>query len=151
MKCIAALMISLIFVLPQINAQKKLKIYYDKDWLVVESKKKATYYREITRKSKTDPGGKVKDFFITGELQGEGDAIQLDLKNDANSLWKGKLTGYFQDGKKRFENNYTDVGLPEGTHTQWYVGGLKEIDKGMKEIVTVVSPKMPQFRIFRNY
>ncbi|MEP7321911.1 MAG: hypothetical protein ABI761_08325 [Saprospiraceae bacterium] len=133
MKKIIFVLTCIIFVFPQIHAQKKQRIYYDKDWKVVKTKKEAEFYREVIKKSKSDTGGIVKDYFINGALQGEGNAIKLDMEDDANTIWKGKLTGYYAGAIKRFENNYNDSGIAHGTHTQWYINGFKESELNYSE------------------
>jgi antitoxin component YwqK of YwqJK toxin-antitoxin module len=111
-----------------VNAQITKKVYYNSEWIVVPDKKDALYYRVITKESQEDPGGKVKDYFITGELQGEGEGIRIDSIYDINSVWKGKLVGYYQSGKMRFENNYNQDGRAHGLHTDWYENGNKRIE-----------------------
>jgi hypothetical protein len=78
--------------------------------------------------SSDSPGGKVKDYYLTGELQGEGEALRIDPVNDSRTLWKNTLRGYFQNGTKLFENNYNEEGLPHGSHKQWYENGLVEFE-----------------------
>ena len=72
--------------------QNEEKIYYDKNWHGC-SKTNAEYYRIVSFDESGKPIGQVKDYFITGELQGKADGvIKIDKYNDENSIFIGKKT-----------------------------------------------------------
>lgn len=99
-------------------------LYYDKDWKGC-SKSKAEYYRVVTFGKNGVPLGTVWDYYITGELQGEGEAISISKEKDEKSVWK-KAVGYFKSGKKSFERSYDSIGRANGTWISWYENGNKE-------------------------
>jgi len=92
--------------------QNEEKIYYDKNWHGC-SKTNAEYYRIVSFDESGKPIGQVKDYFITGELQGKADGvIKIDKYNDENSIFIGNVVGYYKNGNKRFENFYSKSGKP---------------------------------------
>jgi len=86
------------------------KIYYDSEWKGC-SKNTAEFYRICSFDSSLKPIGEVRDYFITGELQGIAEnAIKIDKYDDANSIFKGRLIGYYKNGNKRFEHQFSNIG-----------------------------------------
>jgi len=111
--------------------QKQEKIFYDKEWKGC-SESKASFYRIVTFDSNRKPVGKIKDYFLSGELQAEADgALNIDRNNDQNSLFIGKSIGYFKSGKKEFENLYDDHGRFI-SNTHWYENGNKSYEEKFK-------------------
>jgi len=104
-------------------AQKKEVIYYDLFWGVCD-KSEAEYYRIVTFDAYNKPIGMVKDYYITGELQFEGEAISIDVADDSNSKWKGKTVGFYQNGKRQFENFYDSYGNATGLTKNWDENGV---------------------------
>lgn len=84
-------------------SQKTEKYYYDKNWKGIEKTSEAIYYRIVNYDINGKILGKVKDYYISGELQGEGEAAYIDTQNDALSKWIGRCIGYYKSGKKHFE------------------------------------------------
>ena len=111
--------------------QKQEKIYYDNEWKVT-TESKATFYRIVTFDNSGVPVGILKDYFVTGELQGESEAIKMDKSDDSKSKWKNKRVGYFKTGKKQFENNYDEYGNKNGSWTNWYENGNKKLEATYK-------------------
>lgn len=73
--------------------------YYDKNWKGVEREEFAEYKRVLSPSS--DPqhyANKYRDFFITGEKQGEGDYITIDRYDDKKSVLDGEQIAYFKNG-----------------------------------------------------
>lgn len=103
-------------------AQKQEKIYYDKDWKGC-SQSKAEFYRIVNYDENGKPVGKVKDYFITGELQSEIDgAIIIDKYDDSKSKFIGYSQGYYKNGVKSHEIFHDKHGNPEWGKN-WYESG----------------------------
>jgi len=111
--------------------QKTEKIFYDKEWKgSIESK--ASFYRIVSFDNNRKPVGKILDYYISGELQAEADgAIYIDRKNDENSLFIGKSTGYYKSGKKKFENYHDSLGEYQ-SYIYWYENGNKKVEAKFK-------------------
>lgn len=98
-------------------------LYYDKDWKGVSSKAFASFYRIID--TNNDNGFKklYRDFYITGELQAEGEYVSIDRYDDSKSVFTGQYYTYYKSGKieqKGFRNN----GIFEGEYNAYYENGL---------------------------
>lgn len=111
--------------------QRQGKIYYDKDWNGC-SQSKAAFYRIVNYDANGKPVGKVKDYFITGELQSEIEgAILIDEYDDEKSKWFGLSTGYYKSGKKQFEMMHDKEGKTT-YHKIWFENGNLELDASYK-------------------
>ena len=106
------LLIAIIFTLPTITvfAQKQEKLFYDADWKgCIQSQ--AQYYRLVTFNSQGKPVGKVYDYYITGELQGEADgALKIDKYDDENSIFIGLVKSFYKSGVKKWEELHDKQG-----------------------------------------
>ncbi|MHB9142749.1 MAG: trypsin-like peptidase domain-containing protein [Paludibacter sp.] len=119
----------LIFVSIQqfVFGQKQEKIFYNEDWKGC-SESKASFYRVVTFDNNGKPIGKVKDYYISGELQSEQEgALNIDKENDQNSLFIGKSTGYFKSGNKEFVDLRDDSGQFL-LNIHWYENGNKRYE-----------------------
>lgn len=97
-------------------------IYYDSDWKVVSSPHFASYYRIAEKNENTISTKKFRDYFITGELQGEGGYITLDPVDDSKSIMNGKCTNYFKNGKVANERTLIN-GKEQGEWIIFYENG----------------------------
>lgn len=89
-------------------------LYYNSNWKGVHIKDLASYMRVVYYAPKGSNYNDVaKDFYITGELQGEGVPVYIDKYDDSKSKWKGQTIAYYKSGKKASESNYTDSSLPD--------------------------------------
>ena len=108
--------------------QKQEKIYYDKEWKGC-SQSKAEFYRIVNYDENGKPVGKVKDYFITGELQSEIDgAFYIDKNDDSKSKFIGLSRGFFKNGNKQFENLHDNQGNII-MNKRWYENGKIETDE----------------------
>lgn len=108
-----------------VHAQKVDTLYYDKDWKGVEIKEFASYVRYALYPKDTNAMKRFRDYYITGELQGEGGFISIDKNDDNKSVFDGEVIGYFKDGKKSVV--YTMVnGLLHGRRIAYYENGNKQ-------------------------
>jgi hypothetical protein len=80
-------------------------LYYDSEWIGVEMSGAASFYRIINLDSNGNISGLVKDYYITGELQGKGDALFIDRYDDRNSKWKGITYIYSKTGETLSETD----------------------------------------------
>jgi S1-C subfamily serine protease/antitoxin component YwqK of YwqJK toxin-antitoxin module len=110
------------------------KIYYDADWKVC-SKSKADYYRLISFDENEKPKGKVKDYFITGELQWEGYFSYVDKYDNSKDINEGLCIWYYQNGRKQRESNLIQ-NKENGLTTFWHENGNKsrEVEYTMGEL-----------------
>lgn len=79
---------------PQIDT-----IYYDKNWKVSPAKQFADYYSVILNTTVQDSVlTKCRNYYISGELQGEGDCIYLDRHDHTKTIWDGTFITYYKNG-----------------------------------------------------
>ncbi len=108
--------------------QKQEQYFYNAKWKEC-SLYDAVYYRIVNFDSTGKPIGKIKDYFITGEIQSEQEgATYVDKSDDSKSKFFGKSTGYYKSGKKNFEN-LRDQSGQQISNIHWYENGnikLKE-------------------------
>lgn len=97
-------------------------LYYDNNWSVINNKLFATYYRYALYPTNSWSPKKVRTYYITGELEGEGDFIMLSHSNDKQSKFTGKYTHYYKNGKKSQECQYTS-GILNGEYTTYDENG----------------------------
>ena len=114
-----------------LKAQKREKIFYDKDWKGC-SATKALFYRIVSFDQNGRPIGKVTDFFITGEVQSNIDgAIYIDRQDDSNSKFLGNSISYFKSGKIHFEHLRNKDGIIV-YYKSFYENGKKEVEANYK-------------------
>lgn len=75
--------------------------------------------------SNPQAGYKVRDYYMSGELQGEGYCTYLGIKDDADTKWDGKVVTYHKNGKIASERNHTN-GMLNGDFITYYENGLIE-------------------------
>ncbi len=105
-------------------------IYYDRDWRSVSHKAFATYYR-VCEVDGSKVSKAFRDYYITGELQAEGNYISIDKNDDANSLFDGKCTSYYKSGRIE-QTSFLVKGVAEGDYTVYYENGLVKLYSPMK-------------------
>ena len=120
------------FLITQLSiAQTQQKFYYNSEWKGT-SKSNAEFYRIFSTNENGDPVGKVKDYFITGELQSEIDgATYIDKYDDSKSKLIGFSKGYFKSGSKEFEILHDENGNTL-THKIWYKNGNIRLESSYK-------------------
>lgn len=108
--------------------QTEEKIYYDENWKVT-NKSNADYYRLITFDENGKPLGKVKDYYITGELQWEGYFSYVDKYDNSKDINEGHCIWYHKNGNKARESDMVN-NLENGRTTYWHENGNKarEVD-----------------------
>jgi S1-C subfamily serine protease len=125
------ILIIIVFNAKFVISQTQLKYYYDENWNGC-SQNNAAFYRIINLDKDGKYNGKIKDYFISGELQSEIDkAIYIDKNSDKNSIFTGKSIGYYKSGKKNFEHLMDDKGK-EIYNFHWYENGNKKSESRYK-------------------
>ena len=98
-------------------------LYYDKDWKGVESKAFATYVRVFSDPNDEKFPKRCRDYYITGELQSEGEYISIDKYDDSKSVFNGEWTTYYKSGKIEAKGNRVN-GKEEGEYLKYREDGL---------------------------
>ena len=123
MKKIAMTMIVVCMAI-SLNAQYRIDtIYYDKEWVKTPLKPFAEYFRVVVTPSDSTIHPRFKDYFMSGELQGEGTLISLSETADSLSIFDGEIVSYYKNGQKESVRHFKD-GHPEGEQTRYYDNGL---------------------------
>ena len=76
----------------------RLTEYFDKDWNRCQAKE-AAYYRLVTYEAPNKPKGIVKDYYISGEKQGDFTAAYLDYDDEGKNFYEGEVNWYYKSGK----------------------------------------------------
>ena len=93
--------------------------YFNADWQRT-NQEHAAYYREITYDEDGKPVGKVKDFWITGELQFEGGMLSVNP-----DVLDGVCVWYYQNGLKS-QAAFYEKGELVGDIKEWSEEGKEE-------------------------
>lgn len=97
---------------------KQDTLFYDKNWKGVESKSLASYYRILSGNADSNFGKRYRDYYVTGELQGEGGYISIDKYDDSKSVMDGENTTYYKNGLISLHCTMKS-GKPNGILTQF--------------------------------
>lgn len=98
-------------------------IYYDQNWKGVPAAPFCSYYRIALYSSDSLYNNMCRDFYSTGELQGEAHFITIDKLDDSKSVWDGETKTYYKSGKIRSLNRWKN-GIREGEQTEYFENGL---------------------------
>ncbi len=109
--------------IPSVAQIKIDTLYYDKDWKGAESKAFATYYRIIATPDDSNYRKRFRDYYISGELQAEGNYISIDKYDDSKSVFDGECINYGKDGKILEKRTLVD-GQLSGEYTKYADDGL---------------------------
>ncbi len=118
------LLVSLALVCVTSFAQPKEKldtVYYDSNWLGC-SRTFATYYRVMTIPTDDNPRKQFRDYFITGEIQGEANYISIDREDDSKSVFDGDVIAYHKNGKVAKQSKWAN-GHQVGDAYSFYENG----------------------------
>jgi S1-C subfamily serine protease len=97
--------------------------YFDANWKRCEAKN-ATYYRRVTYEGENKPKGKVKDYYIMGQIQSEFTCLFLDYDDEGKNFHEGEGVWYFKSGKVEQKKFYFNNKL-NGKNIFWYENGQK--------------------------
>ena len=96
-------------------------VYYDSNWKGC-SPTFATYYRVMTIPTDENPRKQFRDYFITGEIQGEANYFSIDRNDDSNSIFEGEVVSYFKSGKVATKSKWAN-GHQVGDTFSFYENG----------------------------
>lgn len=99
----------------------RVREYFDEEWNRCEAKS-ASYYRLITYEAPHKPVGKVKDYYISGELQGEETFVYVDYDDEGKNFQEGEVVWYYKNGQKS-KVGYIFNNQPNGPYTEYYEDG----------------------------
>jgi hypothetical protein len=94
-------------------------IYYDNEWKAANGPHFASYFRVVESNPKADARRQLRDYYITGELQGECDYVTIDRQDDANTVLNGGCTTYFKSGSIESKVVYEN-GARQGEYIRYY-------------------------------
>ena len=77
---------------------KRLTEYFDKEWNRCQAKD-AAFYRLITYEAPNKPKGIIKDYYISGEPQGDFTAVYMDYEDEGKYFFEGEANWYYKSGK----------------------------------------------------
>lgn len=97
-------------------------IYYDKDWKGVQTRHFATFYRMIEKKPAKGLPKKYRDFFISGELQGEGNYVSINRNDNSQSVMDGECITYYKNGQVESKRHFSN-GNENGEIVYFYDDG----------------------------
>lgn len=97
-------------------------LYYDDKWKGVEAPQFASYMRIAYYPSDPNMPKKVKDYYITGELQGESNFISIDKYDDSKSVFDGENKSYYKSGQVHVIGHYVN-GVLNGDIIEYYPNG----------------------------
>ena len=107
-----------------IFAQGKIDtLYYSQDRKCSPHKAFASYYRVALYPTDASLPKQYRDYYITGEVMGNGNFIQIDAADDNKTLFDGECFSYFRSGKKEAVRNYKN-GLLNGKFCTYQENGL---------------------------
>lgn len=101
-------------------------LYYNKSWKAINNKAFAAYYRLALYPADKNASKEFKTYYISGELQGEGNFLELDKSDDANSKLNDLVVTYFKNGDIEGKKNYADGQLHGECITYYSNGNVKE-------------------------
>lgn len=82
-------------------------IYYAADQTSVSDANQAAYYRLLlTQFNGNNKENVFTDYYMDGTLKAEGGYSFIDLANDKNSVFNGKVTTYYVNGKEKMHGKY---------------------------------------------
>jgi len=101
-------------------------LYYNKSWKGINNKTFAAYYRLALYPADKNASKEFKTYYTSGELQGEGNFLELDKSDDANSKLDGIVVNYFKNGDIEEKRSYADGQLHGECITYYSNGNVKE-------------------------
>lgn len=106
-------------------------LYYDINWKGCE-KIFATYYRIYTFSTDNNLKKKFRDYYITGELQSEGEYVSIDKYDDSKSVFDGEYINYYKSGKIEQKGNLIN-GKQEREYIKYKEDGLILLHANFKD------------------
>lgn len=92
----------------------------------------ASFYRVITYKSSNTPNGKVRDYFLSGQLRSEFTAVYVDYDDQLKNFLEGEEISYHENGKVKHKK-YRLNNKASGTWTSYFSTGAKQSEIEFKD------------------
>ncbi|MCD8293619.1 MAG: hypothetical protein LUE27_00020, partial [Clostridia bacterium] len=121
-KVICALLLILSVATYAFGEIKTDTLYYDGKWKGVETPAFATYMRVMSVPNSSN-FLRYRDYYITGELEGEGNYISIDKNDDSKSILDGEYEIYYKSGELKEKGKRID-GKMDGEFTSYDTNGL---------------------------
>ena len=122
MKHITSILIALVALSSFSQTKEKLDtVYYDSNWKGC-TRTFATYYRVMTVPTAENPSKQFRDYFITGEIQGEGRYLSIDQNDDSKSVFDGEVVSFYKSGKTEKKSTWEN-GHQVGDAFSFYENG----------------------------
>ena len=106
-------------------------VYYDSNWKGC-SPTFATYYRVMTIPTDDNPRKQFRDYFITGEIQGEANYISIDRDDDSKSIFDGEVVSYYKSGKIEKKSTWAN-GHQVGDAFSYYENGKVQLHTSLND------------------
>ena len=106
-------------------------VYYDSNWKGC-SPTFAAYYRVMTIPTDDNPRKQFRDYYITGEIQGEANYISIDREDDSKSIFDGEVVSYYKSGKTEKKSTWEN-GHQVGDAFSFYENGKVQLHTSLNE------------------
>lgn len=117
------LMLPFIYFLSYGKGAKVDTLYYDKEWKGVSNRHFADFYRIIERNPAPGYPKRFRDFFITGEIQGDGVYESIDKYDDSKTVFgDGEFIWYYKNGQISKKQNMKNHKI-DGEYLAFYETG----------------------------
>lgn len=107
-------------------------IYYDKEWKGVSGPHFASYYRIIEKNPIDTIHKRLRDYYIDGSLQGEGEYITIDRTDDSKTTFNGKCINYYKSGAIAEQSTRVN-GKYQGEYIRFYENGSIQLRVNMND------------------
>lgn len=118
-----ALTIMLLFTAAVFGQTTSDTLYYDKDGKGVASKEFASFYRLLTIPADSNYSKMMRDYYLSGELRGQGQFQSIDRYDDKKSVFDAKCVYYYKNGNVEQEIMWKD-GKIDGQWITYFDNGL---------------------------
>lgn len=113
-------------VTPPVPQDRMDTLYYNKDWKIIKNKAFANYYRLALYPADPEAAKEFRTYYMSGELQGEGNFEELSSTHDAASKFCGSIVTYFKNGKVQEQKTFVGGKLSGEWITYYENGNVKE-------------------------
>lgn len=115
------LLITITFISAFGQGSNEVTYYYDRN-MKATSKSFAEYYKVVNIPSAENPRKQFRNYYITGELQCDGDYISIDKYDDSKTVQDKTVIWYYKNGKPERISNFSN-GVLDGEHFEFYENG----------------------------
>lgn len=113
-------------VTPSVPQDRMDTLYYNKDWKITKNKAFSNYYRLALYPANPEAAKEFRTYYMSGELQGEGNFEELSSTHDAASKFCGSIVTYFKNGKVQEQKTFVGGKLSGEWITYYENGNVKD-------------------------